>query len=302
MNTDRPIACVTGASGMIGGSIVRKLLCKNFRVRILTRDRLFGMPGTELFVGGLDDEDNLSLFLKEAKLVFHCAAELRNESRMWDVNVVGTERIARLSRDAGVEYFCLMSSAGVIGLTADRLVDEQSTCNPQNVYERSKLASENEVSALAGVCSVTILRPTNVIDDRNPGALALAVRGNWHDRIMIFLKGGELAHIIHADDVADAAMHFIDRSIEKAECYIVSCDEDARNTFAGLWRLYNRKKHNQNKHPLHVPIIIPHVLRFLKRGNCNSGNVRYSSAKLRSSGFKFFLGVEGAVDRIVSYD
>jgi hypothetical protein len=50
---------------------------------------------------------------------------------------------------------------------------------------------------------------------------------------------------------------------------------------------------------IHLPIIIPHVLRRLSRGSGNYGNIRYSSEKLLSSGFRYRLGVEGAVRRIV---
>ena len=260
------IACVTGASGIIGGSTVRKLLHKGYQVRALTRNRSFSIPGTDVYIGGLEDEDILSEFLRGARLVFHCAAELKNEARMRDVNVLGTGRVVRLSRDAGVEYFCFMSSVGVVGLTVARLVDEQTGCNPQNLYEKSKLESENLVANLADACSVVILRPTNVIDDENPGVLSLPLRGNWRDRILVFMKGAELAHIVHADDVAEAAIHSIGIRPGKAERYIVSCDEDERNTYAGLWKLYHSMKYSDAASPLHAPLIVPHVLRLLKQG------------------------------------
>jgi hypothetical protein len=48
-----------------------------------------------------------------------------------------------------------------------------------------------------------------------------------------------------------------------------------------------------------VPLIIPHLLRKLIRGVGNRGDVRYSSAKLIAEGFKFSLGVNGCVKRII---
>ena len=51
---------------------------------------------------------------------------------------------------------------------------------------------------------------------------------------------------------------------------------------------------------LHLPLIVPHILRQLQRGKGNRGDVRYSTEKLISEGFKFHLGVEGAVKQIIS--
>ena len=50
----------------------------------------------------------------------------------------------------------------------------------------------------------------------------------------------------------------------------------------------------------HLPLIVPHILRQLQRGKGNRGDVRYSTEKLISEGFKFHLGVEGAVKQIIS--
>ena len=201
-----PIACVTGASGMVGSRIVRKLLQRDYRVRVLTRDKAFDIAGTEVFRGELGDEAKLSFFLRGARSVFHCAAELKDETRMWEVNARGTEVLLRIAAESGIRYFCHLSSVGVTGLTDNRLVDEKTACNPQNTYERSKFAAESVVGNGIDDCSIIILRPTNVIDENQPGALTLPIRDNLRDRIMVFLKGGESAHIVHAEDVADAAI------------------------------------------------------------------------------------------------
>jgi len=242
--------------------------------------------------------------LHNVSYLFHCAAELQNESKMWDVNVLGTEKILHLIQSSGVSYFCYVSSAGVIGLTDSQLVDERSTCNPQNTYEKSKWAAEQLVSKGIGNCNIVILRPTNVVDEQKPGALALPIRNKCLDRISVFIKGGECAHIIHADDVADAAMYFMYKHSEKPECYIVSCDHEQFNTFGGLWSLYKAIQQGRSTEGInpgmHLPIIIPHILRRIRSGSGNYGNIRYSSAKLLSTGFCYRLGVEGVVRRIAA--
>ena len=217
----------------------------------------------------------------------------------------GTEKLLHLVAHSGIEYLCHLSSAGVVGRTKSLLVDESSPCNPQNTYEKSKLASELLLSKrIKKDCRVVILRPTNVIDDNEPGTLSLPMRSAWTDRLKVFLKGGECAHIVHAEDVAHAAIHLISPPIETPSCFFVSCDHEPLNTYAGLWSLYKAIQQSRSiegiSPVIHLPIIIPHVLRRMSRGFGNYGNVRYSSEKLLSSGFRYRLGVEGAVRSIAA--
>ena len=109
--------------------------------------------------------------------------------------------------------------------------------------------------------------------------------------------------MVHAADVAEAAMYFISHPFKNPRCFFVSCDHEPLNTFAGLWALYKAIENNrpvENVRPvLHLPLIVPHILRKLWRGRGNRGDVRYSSEKLISERFNFALGVEEAVKRII---
>ena len=304
MANDKKVACVTGASGIIGSRIVKGLLQKRYTVRVLSRSNHFDDPRVELFCGGLEDEEVLRLFLRDAHLLFHCAAELNDETKMWEVNVLGTERLLNIAKESGIVYLCHMSSAGVVGKTSLFWVDEKSPCNPQNTYEKSKWSAEQMVSRGIKGCRVVILRPTNVVDGRRPGAFLLPMRGSWWDKFKVLIKGGECAHIVHADDVAAAALYLISSSIESPQCFFVSCDHEPLNTFAGLWSLYRARKVDRSiedvQPMLHLPLIVPYMIRRLWRGQGNRGNIRYSAEKLLSLGFKFPLDVKGAVDQIIS--
>jgi len=304
MNKAKQITCVTGASGMVGSKIVQRLVSHGYKVRALSRSEYFFDSDVELFRGGLEDEGVLKSFLRNASLFFHCAAELYDESKMRDVNVLGTERLLRIVKDSSVKYLCYLSSAGVVGKTNKKWVDEKTKCEPQNTYERSKWAAEQLVAQGIDGCRITILRPTNVIDNKQLGVLGLPMRNSWLDRFKVFLKGGECAHIVHAEDVAEASLYFINHPFDSPQCYFVSCDHEPLGTFAGLWRLYRAIENDRpvdGVRPIpHLPLIIPHILRRLCRGNGNRGDVRYSSEKLISAGFRFPLGVKGAVKQIIS--
>ena len=66
----------------------------------------------------------------------------------YDVNHVGSVRLATLAKQAGVSRFVYMSSCSVYGV-ADGTVDESSPLNPQTAYAVCKGLVERDVTALA---------------------------------------------------------------------------------------------------------------------------------------------------------
>ena len=299
MDNSKTIACVTGGTGMVGQRIVLRLISDGYTVRVLSRGEGFSDSRVEHYRGGLEDESVLRNFVSCARMLFHCAAELNNEAQMWAVNVKGTERLLNEIKGTDIRYFCYLSSAGVVGRTNLKWVNEDSPCDPQNAYEKSKWAAEQLVAQGIEGCSVVILRPTDVISEDKPGALTLPLKSSYMDVLKVFVKGGECAHIVHADDVADVALYFSTRHFNSPQCFFVSCDHEPLNTFAGLWALYKsyiRKRTDGKVRKMpHLPLIIPYLARKIWRGTGNRGDVRYSSEKLLSEGFHYRLGVKEAV-------
>lgn len=300
----KTIACVTGGTGIIGSRIVHFLMENGYKVRSLSRKPDYCVPGVEHYLGGIEDENVLEAFVSGAAALFHCAAELNDETRMWDVNVLGTERLLSIAKDSTIKYLCYLSSSGVVGRTNIKWVDEKTKCKPHSVYERSKWKAEQLFSKGIDGCQIVILRPTNVIDNEHPGAISLLINGSRLSRLKVFLKGGECAHIVHAEDIAEAALYFISRPFKNPQCYFVSYDNEPMDTFAGLWALCRAVENNysvDNVRPVpHLPLIIPFLLRKIWRGGGNRGDVRYSSRKLISEGFNFSLGINGTVKKLVS--
>ena len=222
---------------------------------------------------------------------------------MWEVNVTGTERLLHMASKANIQYLCHLSSAGVVGKIRDKWVDEETECEPQNAYECSKWEAEKIVAKGIDRCRVVIIRPTNVIDDTRPGALEVITKCTKKNRIKLFLIGGECSHIVHVNNVAAAAIHFIDKPIGSLECFFISADHEPATTFSELYGLYNRLYHrNRNVQihkPIHLPILIPYLLRKILKGTGNMGDVRYSSKKLISTGFRFPIDIENTIQRLL---
>lgn len=66
----------------------------------------------------------------------------------WEINHVGSVRLARIAKECGVRRFVYMSSCSVYGI-AEGAVDETSSLNPQTTYGRCKFMVEKQVLTLA---------------------------------------------------------------------------------------------------------------------------------------------------------
>ncbi len=306
MLTEHPkrsrVACVTGATGMIGRRIVKRLLSARYHVRILSRRRCEDCE-IEVFNAGLSDSAIVDEFVRGADVLFHCAAELHDESAMWATNVVGTNVLWEASQKYRIKHFCHLSSAGVVGRTSLDIVDEDSPCQPQNLYELTKLEAERIVEKGIPACNTIILRPTNVVDAEHLGELALAVDGSLPSWLKAFLKGGECAHIVHADDVANAAMFFLEKEVSfSPRKYFVSLDHDPLNTVSDLWSQYaSIARPNKHAYPAkfpHLPDVVPYSIRRMIGRPGNRGRTKYSSGRLLAEGFEYSMGVREAIENI----
>ena len=112
--SDTRTILITGATGHQGGSVLRALAGKGFRLRAMTRKpsgeaaRALTKLGAEVVEGDLDDAGSLKRALEGAWGVFAV-------QNTWDAGVEKEEeqgkRIAKLAREGGVEHF-VYSSVG----------------------------------------------------------------------------------------------------------------------------------------------------------------------------------------------
>jgi len=300
-----PVAAVTGARGLIGGYLVEELLAKGWKVRILSRKERSIIEDSlvSIEIGDINDEVALKALLNGADALFHCAAELTDESKMYDVNVEGTATLLKVMKQSSVRYFCHLSSAGVVGPTSCAVIDEDATCYPSSTYEQTKYEAEKLVLQENLRMKVCILRPANVFDGKKPGLAGLALRKSFKNKLSILLKGREGAHLVHAKDVAAAAIFFMEKDLEKPEIFFVSYDDDTRNTVAGIYQLCCAFNHENNgSRVLSLPSNIPYIMRIIFRGKSLHGRARFSEDKLKSFGFVFPLGLEDALRDVCKID
>lgn len=230
------IIAVTGGSGFIGRHLIARHLAEGDEVRYLTRQPPSpSLAGAKAFAGHLNAPlAELEAFLDRVDVLYHCAAELRDEALMQATNVDGTANLLAAAKGR-VKRWVQLSSTGVYGQPRHQTVDESAPMNPCNAYERSKAAADALVSqaAEAGLDCV-LLRPSNVYGVDMPNqSLFQWIR--MLDKGMFFYIGnpGAMATYIHVENVVDALMLCGKSPLPKnGAAYIVS-DDCTLETFVG---------------------------------------------------------------------
>jgi nucleoside-diphosphate-sugar epimerase len=96
-------------------------------------------------------------------VLYHCAAEIRDESKMQAVNVEGTTNLMNAS-SGKIKHWVQLSSVGVYGPVYSGNLTESHSYNPVNLYEKTKLQSDLFVieNAMKNGYTYTLIRPSNV--------------------------------------------------------------------------------------------------------------------------------------------
>lgn len=219
-------AAVTGAGGFIGRRLVAQLLRRGWEVRVLSRNPGARFPsGVAAFRGDLGQAGPIpSGFVEGAGVLFHCAAETRQEAAMEAVNTGGTARLIRAARGR-IGHWVQLSSVGAYGQREAGDVRETDALRPAGAYETTKAESDRLVwdAALEGSFPATILRPSIVYGPEMSNRSLYSMIG-MIDRGLFFYVGprGASANYVHVDNVVQALLLCAGRAGDGASVYNLS--------------------------------------------------------------------------------
>lgn len=215
---------VTGGAGFIGSHLVRRLVELGAGVRVI--DDLSGGVSRNLPAEGVDlrrasilDDPALREAVDGCRFVFHQAAmvsvpqSVEQPQECFSVNVMGTERVLRAARDAGVSRVVFAASAAAYGDEPQLPCREDQLPRCGSPYAASKVAGEMlcEVYSRCYGLSTVSLRYFNIYGPgQNPDspyaavitAFAKALGGGA--RPTVFGDGRQTRDFTHVDDVVHA--------------------------------------------------------------------------------------------------
>lgn len=201
------IVAITGGTGFIGRKLVVRHLALGHEVRVLTR-RKEVTPGVKLCPGDLSATDLLRSFANGADILYHCAGEIRDETRMHAVHVAGTQHLIDAA-SGRIGRWVQLSSVGAYGRQRQGVVTEQTKTRPLGIYEVTKVLSDELVSAAShgGAFEHAILRPSNVYGaEMSNQSLFGLINMIGCGRFFFIGAPGASANYIHVDNVVAALM------------------------------------------------------------------------------------------------
>lgn len=208
---------VTGASGFVGGAIVRGLLARGVAVRAMVRDPATAPAGAEVAVADLADTAALARAVSGVTAVVHAAAllgEFGRPAEFFAVNVAGTDRLMQEAAAAGVERFVFIGSPSALMAPdgGDQLEIDESVPYPArflNSYCETKAVAEQLVLAADTPTFTTCsLRPRAVW---GPGD-----RHGPIVQILAKLRAGRLPDLSGGREVR-ASLCYIDHLVQAVE-------------------------------------------------------------------------------------
>ncbi len=167
---------VTGATGFVGGHVVRKLLSRGEPVRVLVRKNssLKNLQGlsVEVATGDLTDRSSVRQALAGVRLLYHVAADyrlwVRDPAPLYETNVVGTRIILEEALAAEVEKVVYTSTVGAVGIPPNGSPgNEETPVSFQDMighYKRSKFMAEREAfESIQRGLAVVIVNPSTPV-------------------------------------------------------------------------------------------------------------------------------------------
>ena len=224
---------ITGANGLVGSYICRRLLEHRCSIRALKRAnsdlRLVQdiQDQIEWVEGDILDAVRLGTQLQGITHVVHSAAfvsyDSRDENRMHKINVEGTANVVNACLACGLPHLLHVSSVAAIGKGKSNPVDEQnqlSNLKTTTAYARSKYLAELEVwRGISEGLAATIINPSLVLGPGDWDRSSTQVFKYIRDEHRFYTDG--VVNYVDVRDVAEVAWRLLNQETS-GERYIVS--------------------------------------------------------------------------------
>ncbi len=205
---------ITGGTGFIGSRLALRCLERGRDVKVLGKKnnpaeeenlKIIEEYGAQVILANIYEKKEVMNALEGVEVVYHLAAAQHEmnipDQRFWMVNVDGTRSMLEASIKVGVKRFVHGSTIGVYGIL-DGKINEDSPCNPDNIYGITKLEGEKLALSYSDRVAVVVIR---IPETYGPGDRRLLKLFKTINKNVFFMigKGKNLHHLIYVDDLID---------------------------------------------------------------------------------------------------
>ncbi|QCP52968.1 SDR family NAD(P)-dependent oxidoreductase [Trinickia violacea] len=204
---------VTGATGLIGGAVARRLMASGHEVVGLARSeksasKLTG-EGFAVTQGDLADSASVASAARAVDAVIHAASPNDQNTAAYDI--AATRSIIEALRGTG-KHFIYTSGCLIYGSTGDTPATEDSPRNPVELVRwRQALEDEILAAAAAGV-HPSVIRPGWVYGNWGGAAMMMYGAAKEYGVARYVGDGRNRWSTVHADDLADLYALTLDRA------------------------------------------------------------------------------------------
>ncbi|PIE24855.1 MAG: hypothetical protein CSA60_02560 [Neptuniibacter caesariensis] len=229
---------LTGSTGFLGSAITKRLKESNYQLRPAVRSLANNVPENAQVIGDINGETDYTNALTDVSVVIHAAARahvMNDEvtdplAEYRNVNVAGSENLARQAAAAGVKRFIFISSVKVSGESTRGVAayDESMPPAPEDAYGQSKFEAEEVLKQVAADTDMEliIIRPPLVY---GPG-----VKANFYNLLKLcaaplplpFGAVNNSRSMIYIDNLVDFIVRCIDHPNAANETFLVSDGQD----------------------------------------------------------------------------
>jgi uncharacterized protein YbjT (DUF2867 family) len=244
------VLLLTGATGLVGSSLLRRLTAARVPVRCLVRDPKRLGPErvrVQIALGDLADPPSFRNAMRGVDTVVHLAASIRDQpaGSIEELNGIATWRMVEAAERAGVQRFVFFSALN-------------ATAHNRARFMRAKALAEQAVRD--STLQSTVFAPSIVYAPGDP-FLTLLARLALLPVVPVSGRGRAQYQPIWADDVADCVMAALQRNGDAGARYELAGPDTL--TYSAITELAVRAA-GRPRHLLHVPT--PIVARLLRVG------------------------------------
>lgn len=223
---------VTGATGFVGGRVVRQLVEAGQQVVVIVRNPAkatdLASLGIEIHQGDVTDKESMRTPMQDVDGVFHIAGwykiGVNDKSEGTKINIQGTRNVLELMRELGIAKGVYTSTLAIFSDTHGRMVDETYRYDGPHLseYDRTKWVAHYEVAEpmIEAGLPLVIVQPGVIYGPGDTSTLHTAFI-QYLQRKLPLMPGRTAFCWAHVDDIARGHILAMEKGIP-GQSYIIA--------------------------------------------------------------------------------